>query len=217
MSARQAAGLGLDLCRSPAAPRSSSTGVRSLRGNAPQAKLFASADYRTITRGLRRMSRGLVLLRDGLASHRIELLRGFSALAVVLRVLLAWYCPTPFGYVNDYYHEAIELFWQKGHLPIASDCWQCYHPPFFYVLGLPFYAAGRSITASLDSSADWGLRSLTLLPLAAAVTATYSANWSIASCRTARCQSSGLRSSLRFPVSSSARTARRPTSSSRRS
>src|SRR5215218_378882 len=118
-----------------------------------------------MTRGLGRMSRGLVLLRDGLVSHRIG----------VLRVLLAWYCPTPFGYVYDYYPEAIELFWHKGHRPIASDCWQCYHPPFFYVLGLPFYAAGRWITASLDSSADWGLRSLTLLPLVAgAVTATYS-------------------------------------------
>ena len=53
------------------------------------------------------------------------------------------YCsPTPFGYVFDYYHEAIEFFYEKGRLPIAADCWQCYHPPLFYLLGLPFYAVG---------------------------------------------------------------------------
>src|SRR4051812_45871017 len=116
-----------------------------------------------MTQGAERIARGLLLAREGFARYRTGLLRGLAVLAVVLRVLLAWYCPTPFGYVYDYYHEAIELFWEKGPLPIASDCWQCYHPPFFYALGVPFYAAGRWVTASLDSSADWGLRSLSLL------------------------------------------------------
>ena len=65
---------------------------------------------------------------------------------------------------------------EAGRLPVASDCWQCYHPPLFYLLGLPFYAAGRWLTASLESSPEWGLRFLSLMPLAAgALTAIYSA------------------------------------------
>jgi hypothetical protein len=30
---------------------------------------------------------------------------------------------------DDYYHEGVELMYSKGRLPIAEDCWQCYHPP----------------------------------------------------------------------------------------
>jgi 4-amino-4-deoxy-L-arabinose transferase-like glycosyltransferase len=111
-----------------------------------------------------------------IARWRTSVVLGLAALAVALRVLAVAYSPKPFGYVYDYYHEAIELFWRAGRLPVASDCWQCYHPPLFYLLGLPFYAIGRWITAGTDSSPEWGLRFLTLLPLAAgAVTAFYSA------------------------------------------
>ena len=114
------------------------------------------------------------------------MLWGLGVAAVLLRVALAFYCPTPFGYVYDYYYEAIELFWKTGRLPIASDCWQCYHPPMFYLLGLPFYAAGRWLTASLESSPEWGLRFLSLMPLAAgAITAIYSAQ----ACRSTGCRS----------------------------
>ena len=116
------------------------------------------------------------LLLSGIARHRTRVLWGLGVAAVLLRVALAFYCPTPFGYVYDYYYEAIELFWKTGRLPLASDCWQCYHPPMFYLLGLPFYAAGRWLTASLESSPEWGLRFLSLMPLAAgAITAIYSA------------------------------------------
>jgi hypothetical protein len=94
---------------------------------------------------------------------------------VCLRILLAWGCPVPFGYVFDYYHESIELFYAKGRLPIATDCWQCYHPPLYYILGLAFYDAGRSIAAAGADAATWGLRALCGLPLVAgAVASIYS-------------------------------------------
>src|SRR4051812_11986134 len=129
-----------------------------------------------MTHTVRRIARSPTPLLAWIARRRTAILLALTVLAVLLRVLAIVYCPTPFGYVYDYYHEAIELFWETGRLPIASDCWQCYHPPLFYLLGLPFYAFGRWITAGLDSSPDWGLRCLTLLPLVAgALTTAYSA------------------------------------------
>jgi len=107
--------------------------------------------------------------------HHWGLTTSLVLAAVALRVLLAAYCPVPFGYVFDYYHEGVELFWETGRLPLASDCWQCYHPPLFYLLGLPFYAIGRVLTAASDSSDEWGQRALCLLPLlAGGTTAFYS-------------------------------------------
>ena len=78
-----------------------------------------------------------------LRRHASPILWTLVAAALVLRALLAYCSPTPFGYVFDYYHEAIELFYEKGRLPIAADCWQCYHPPLFYLLGLQSAAIGR--------------------------------------------------------------------------
>lgn len=66
----------------------------------------------------------------------------FSALAIAWRVLLVRGSPAPFGYVYDPYWEPVERFYRSGVLPIAADCWQCYHPPAFTVIGLPFFAAG---------------------------------------------------------------------------
>jgi 4-amino-4-deoxy-L-arabinose transferase-like glycosyltransferase len=94
------------------------------------------------------------------------------AAAIVLRALLALYSPTPFGYVFDYYHEAIQLFYENGRLPIAADCWQCYHPPLYYLLGLPFYAAGVWLAGASNSTQEWGLRALTILAVAAGAIAT---------------------------------------------
>jgi len=65
------------------------------------------------------------------------------AAAIVLRILLVAFSPTPFGYVWDFYHEGIQVLYKEGRLPVAADCWQCYHPPLFYVAGWPFYALGR--------------------------------------------------------------------------
>src|SRR3569832_1974609 len=58
--------------------------------------------------------------------HEPALLILLTALAVIDRGLLALRSPTPYGYVFDFYHEAIQKFYALGRLPIASDCWQCY-------------------------------------------------------------------------------------------
>jgi hypothetical protein len=108
-----------------------------------------------------------------LRRHAGPVLWTLFAAAVVLRALLAFYSPTPFGYVFDYYHEAIEIFYEKGRLPIAADCWQCYHPPLYYLLGLPFYAVGVWLGGARDAAPEWGLRALTVLALAAGAIATY--------------------------------------------
>lgn len=109
-----------------------------------------------------------------LRRHAGAILWTLVAAGIVLRALLAWYSPTPFGYVFDYYHEAVELFYEKGRLPIAADCWQCYHPPLYYLLGLPFYAAGVWLAGASDAAPEWGLRALTILAVAAGAIATYS-------------------------------------------
>jgi hypothetical protein len=87
------------------------------------------------------------------------------AVGALLRLLLVAGSPTPFGYVFDFYHEAIQHSWNTGSLPRAEDCWQCYHPPLFYLVGLAFYGLGRAIGGT-DAA---GLRALGVLPLACGV------------------------------------------------
>jgi hypothetical protein len=61
-------------------------------------------------------------------------------LAVGLRLLLIYYSPRPDGYTYDFYFEGVEHLDTTGRLPIATDCWQCYHPalvPHVLLLGLP--------------------------------------------------------------------------------
>ncbi len=112
-------------------------------------------------------------LLDALARYRGRVLGTLVALAIVLRVLLAIDCPTAFGYVFDYYHEGVELMYQNGRLPIAEDCWQCYHPPLYYAAGLPFYAAGRWLGGERESAPEWGLRGLTGLAIVAGALTTW--------------------------------------------
>jgi len=119
------------------------------------------------------MNRATVALFDTLRRRQTPILGALLAAALLLRVLLAVDCPTPFGYVYDYYHEGVEMMYAKGRLPIAEDCWQCYHPPLYYALGLPFYAAGRRLASDPDDGPDWGLRGLTGLALVAGALTAY--------------------------------------------
>jgi hypothetical protein len=117
-----------------------------------------------------------VNLPAALARHRGPLLIGLLAIAAATRVALVAACPAPFGYVFDYYHEGIEIFCRTGRLPIAADCWQCYHPPLYYVLGLPLYALGSMLGRASEDPEVWGLHMLAVLPfVAAAIAALYSA------------------------------------------
>jgi len=112
---------------------------------------------------------------DTIGRHRTAILWWLLAVGAGLRILLVWGCPLAIGYVFDYYHESIELFWAKGRLPIATDCWQCYHPPAFYVLGVSFYAVGRWLAGASNAARDWGLRGLGVMALmAGAIASIYS-------------------------------------------
>lgn len=96
------------------------------------------------------------------------------AVAVILRGLLIAYSPTPFGYVWDFYYEGVRHLARSGRLPTAADCWQCYHPPVFYLLGWPAYAFGRWIGSDAPLTDVNGLRWLAgLATLSAAVTIYY--------------------------------------------
>ncbi len=81
----------------------------------------------------------------------------FCLLAVALRLALAYAAPTAFGYVYDFYHEPMLMFYESGELPDASDCWQCYHPPLYTFLGTGIYALGMACSNGDSQAALWGV------------------------------------------------------------
>jgi 4-amino-4-deoxy-L-arabinose transferase-like glycosyltransferase len=81
-------------------------------------------------------------LLDWADRYERDLVLVLVALAVALRVALVAEAPA-FGYVWDFYHEGVAVLAREGRLPVAADCWQCYHPPLFYLAGWPFFAAGE--------------------------------------------------------------------------
>jgi 4-amino-4-deoxy-L-arabinose transferase-like glycosyltransferase len=93
--------------------------------------------------------------------------------AALLRALLVASSPTPFGYVWDFYHDGVRILWQTGRLPVSTDCWQCYHPPFFYTAGLPFYAFGRATDPNPTTTDAHGLRWLAGLALVSSAITIY--------------------------------------------
>jgi 4-amino-4-deoxy-L-arabinose transferase-like glycosyltransferase len=99
--------------------------------------------------------------------HERSLLVTVLLIGIILRALLIAFSPTPFGYVWDFYHEGVRLLWRDGRLPGSTACWQCYHPPLFYILGWPLYGFGRWTAGARDADAQ-GLRWLAGLATAAA-------------------------------------------------
>ncbi|MEO8483751.1 MAG: hypothetical protein ABI634_16190 [Acidobacteriota bacterium] len=87
--------------------------------------------------------------RRWLDTHWRDVLIVCAGFAVILRVLLILNGPAS-GYVWDFYQDGVARLYAQGHLPLSTDCWQCYHPPLFYWLGWPFYAVG----AWLDPGGD---------------------------------------------------------------
>lgn len=85
------------------------------------------------------------MLRRWLVAHEAPVILALLAMGVALRTLLVLESPAPFGYVWDFYHEGVRVLYEQGRLPVAADCWQCYHPPLFYLIAWPFYALGRSL------------------------------------------------------------------------
>jgi 4-amino-4-deoxy-L-arabinose transferase-like glycosyltransferase len=91
--------------------------------------------------------------------------------ALLLRWLLVSHSPRPDGYTYDFYFEGVERFNRTGRLPVAADCWQCYHPPLFYLLGAAFYQLGW-LASGTRHGALLGLSALSLV--SGAITSGYS-------------------------------------------
>jgi hypothetical protein len=108
-----------------------------------------------------------------LNDHTSVLLIVLLAAAIILRALLIAFSPTPFGYVWDFYYEGVRHLARSGRLPTAADCWQCYHPPVFYLAGWPGYVFGRWIGSDAQGSDASGLRWLAGLSTVCAVVTIY--------------------------------------------
>ncbi len=93
-----------------------------------------------------------------LTTHERPALLTLVLIAFGLRAFLVAFSPTPFGYVWDFYHEGVRVLWSTGRLPASTDCWQCYHPPLFYVLGWALYAFGRWTAEGGPTGDAQGLR-----------------------------------------------------------
>ncbi len=101
------------------------------------------------------------------------MLLALVVVGAILRLLLVVRSPTPYGYVFDFYHEAIQKTWSLGRLPIASDCWQCYHPPLLPLIGLPLYLLGKAMVGGQPGLGDPALRFVTPLALVCGAVTSY--------------------------------------------
>jgi 4-amino-4-deoxy-L-arabinose transferase-like glycosyltransferase len=95
-------------------------------------------------------------LAEWFVRHERVCLVTLVVVGIGLRVLLVADAPQPFGYVWDFYPDGVRVLYEHGRLPRAEDCWACFHPPLYYVLGWPFYAFGRWLDPSAGDAA--GLR-----------------------------------------------------------
>lgn len=94
-------------------------------------------------------------------------------IAAVPRALLVAFSPSSFGYVWDFYQDGVRILWSTGHLPTSTDCWQCYHPPLFYFLGLPLYAFGHATAFDAAMGDAHGLRWLAGLAIVSSAITIY--------------------------------------------
>lgn len=92
-----------------------------------------------------------------------QLLAALLAAGIALRLALVAYSPQPYGYVWDFYHEGVRWLYAHGTLPGSTDCWQCYHPPLFYLVSWPVYAAQRTLSPGTDDG--YALRAVAALSL----------------------------------------------------
>lgn len=56
-------------------------------------------------------------------------------IAVAAHLALGWYAPDPKGYAYDLYVRAVYVVYGELRLPHRDECWVCYHPPLYPVMG----------------------------------------------------------------------------------
>jgi hypothetical protein len=111
------------------------------------------------------------LIRRWLDRHASSVILGLLVAGVALRTLLVLDSPLPFGYVWDLYHEGVRVLAVRGRLPLAEDCWQCYHPPLFYLITWPLYVVGQFVDGG--GREVWSLRLTAGLAMPASAVVVY--------------------------------------------
>lgn len=101
------------------------------------------------------------------------LLAAIGVCAIALRALLALGSPWEYGFIWDPYYETIPRTFHTGRLPASTDCFECYQPPLFTLLGTPLYALGRALSTPRAYPHDSGLLAVEALPLAASLACLY--------------------------------------------
>ena len=79
------------------------------------------------------------------------------AAAAVARILLATGSPQPVGYVYDLYHKPILKYAKTGEIPPTRECFMCYHPPLYTLVGERVFALGQELG---DGDKDFSLRTV---------------------------------------------------------
>lgn len=72
----------------------------------------------------------------------------------LLRLALAVIAPTRWAY--DDHFEPIKFLLREHRLPLATDCWECYQPPLYYLVAAGPYAAVESATTRLSATTNPG-------------------------------------------------------------
>lgn len=107
-------------------------------------------------------NRWLPALLEASLTHERAGVRLLLVAAASLHLAVVIGCPRSFGYVYDFYPTAVAYVYDHHALPPPEACWICAHPPLFWILGAPFYAAGMWISGGERAVAE---RALLLLPL----------------------------------------------------
>ncbi len=92
-----------------------------------------------------------------------------AAAFVLSRVLLIAYSPWAYGYIYDPYWDGVEKLHDTWRIPASTDCWECYQPPLYLLVSLPFYAAGRLLWPASPWPHDSALRLMQAVPLASSI------------------------------------------------
>jgi len=72
-------------------------------------------------------------------------------IAVVAQIMLGVFAPDSKGYAYDYYSRAILVIVNEGRLPNFNDCWICYHPPLFPLVGAALFKLVSVFGGGIDA------------------------------------------------------------------